>query len=84
MFLRVVLLVYFMACACSISASEDTCHAAGLTTINNSVSSKMPNMKSSLYDVIIAYVLDGYFTIPSPSEKLAESFIKTQKQMGEF
>ena len=84
MFLRAVLLVTLMACPCSICASEDTCHAASLTTINNDVSSKRPNMKSSVYDVIIQYVLDGNHEFPSPSDTFAKSFVKTQEQMGEL
>ena len=84
MYLRLVLLVTLMVCPCCISASEDTCHAASLTTINNDVTSKRPNMKSNVYDVIIQYVLDGNHEFPSPSEELAKSFMKTQEQMGEF
>ncbi len=82
MYFRVVLLVTLLACPCSIGASEDTCHTASLITINNDVSSQRPNMKSSLYDVIIVCVLDGNFNIPPPSMELAESFIKTQEQIG--
>ncbi len=84
MLLRVVLLVTLVACSCCISASNDACHSASLTTIDNDVSSKMPNMKSSLYDVMLVYVMDGYFSIPSPSEKLADAFIKTQEQIGKL
>ncbi len=84
MFLRVVLLVTLMACPCSISASEDTCHAASITTINNDVTSKRSNMKSSLYDVMLVYGMDGYFSIPTPSEELADAFIKTQERIGKL
>ncbi len=84
MFLRLILVVNLMAYQCSISASTDTCLAASLTTINNDVTSKRPNMKSSLYDVIIGCVLDGDYSLPPPSEEFAESFIKTQEQIGKL
>ncbi len=84
MYLRLAFLVTLLACSCSISASEDTCRAAALTTIINDVSSKRPNMKSNVYDVIITCVLDGNYKIPPPSEEVAESFIKTQEQIGKW
>ncbi len=66
------------------SAASDVCKAATITTIDNYVSTNMANMASSLYDVIIVVVADGYYSLIPPSEQAAKSNINTQQQMGEL